>query len=165
MDRILKLLAEWKEKILFGVVLLATLPIVITAAPAALGGGIVDIDSDQRQAAIVAARIDQAQAEKVLTRLEKPGEWTPVQLDSLRIDRPFYDDAQLFKATKPTGWSLSQETYETLPPLKLSTPGYTAFHDYDMPAGPHPALRMAGGHVPRDRRPVVLTKIDAPEFD
>jgi hypothetical protein len=163
MDQILNRLSEWKEKILFGVVVIATLLIVMKARP--LGGGIVDIDSEQRQAAITAAKIDQAQAEKVLVKLEKPGEWTPVQLDSLRIDRPFYDDAQKYRTTRPTGWSLSQETFETLPPLKLSTPGFTPLNDYDMPAGPHPDLSVAGGLVPRDKRPVTLSKVETGEFD
>jgi hypothetical protein len=163
MDKILNLLAEWKEKILFGVVVIATLLIVLKARP--FGGGIVDIDSQTRQAAITASGVDQAQAEKVLTKLEKPGEWTPVQLDSLRIDRPFYDDAQSFKPTRASGWSLSQETYETLPPLKLSTPGYAGMNDYDMPAGPRPSLNIAGGYVPRDNRPVALSKVETGEFD
>ena len=163
MDQILNRLAEWKEKILFGVVVLATLLIVLKAEP--FGGGIVDIDSDQRQAAIRASGVDQAQAEKVLKRLESPGEWTPVQVDSLRIDRPFFDDAQKYKPTKPSGWSLSQESFETLPPLKLSTPGFSALNDYDMPAGPRPELSMAGGYVPRDKRPVTLSRVDTPEFD
>jgi hypothetical protein len=163
MDQILTRLAAWKEKILFGVVLLATLLIVMKARP--FGAGIVDIDSEQRQAAINASGVDQAVAEKVLTRLDKPGEWTPVQVDALRIDRPFYDDAQSYKPTRPTAWSLSQESYETLPPLKLSAPGFSPLPDYDMPAGPRPELSKAGGFVPRDRRPVVLTKVETGEFD
>jgi hypothetical protein len=88
-----------------------------------------------------------------------------VQIDSLRIDRPFYDANQGYKPAKATGWSLSQETYETLPPLKLSTPGIAPLNDYDMPAGPRPELSRAGGLVPRDGRPVTLTRTDTPEFD
>ncbi|MCZ7607346.1 MAG: hypothetical protein M5U25_15005 [Planctomycetota bacterium] len=163
MDQVLNRLSEWKEKILFGVVVLATLAIVMKARP--IGGGIVDIDAEQRQAAISAAGIDQAQAEKVLTKLEKPGEWTPVQLDNLRVERPFYEEDDRFKAAKPTGWSLSQESYESLPPVQLSVPGFNSLPDYDMPAGPRPSLARAQAHVPRDERPVTLTRESSPEFD
>lgn len=165
MDQLIQRLNEWKEKILFVLVLLVTLAIVLKARP--LGGGIVDIDSEQRQAQIEAAGIDQAQAEKVLTKLEKPPSWDPVQLDSLRIERPFYEEGDDFtpSANKGSSWSLSQATYENLPPLQLSVPGYGALPDYDMPAGPRPSLKIANGSVPRDDRPVGLTEPETSEFD
>lgn len=163
MDQVINRLSEWKEKILFGVVVLATLLIVLKARP--IGGSIVDIDAEQRKAAISAAGIDQAQAEKVITKLEKPPEWTPVQLDSLRVERPFYEAEDDFKANKPTGWSLSQETYESLPPVQLSLPGFSSLPDYDMPAGLRPGLSQAQAYVPRDERPVSLTRETSSEFD
>ena len=165
MDQILHRLDEWKEKILFVLVLLVTLAIVLKARP--FGGGIVDIDSEQRQVQIQSAGIDQAQAEKVLTKLERPPEWTPTQLDGLRVERPFFDEDDGFMppANKGSSWSLSQATYENLPPLRLSVPGYSALPDYDMPAGPHPSLAAANGSVPRDTRPVELTQPETSEFD
>lgn len=165
LDQILEKLAAWKEKILFGVVVLATLAIVMKARP--FGGGVSDIDAEVRQTSIQASGIEQPLAVKVLERLEKPGDFSPVQLEKLRVDRPFFDDGHKFQpaSDKGSSWSISQEAYETLDPLKLDMPGYSALPDFDLPAGPHPDLTNAGGYIPRDPRQVNLTNEETTEFD
>ncbi|MCA8912037.1 MAG: hypothetical protein KDB82_10050 [Planctomycetes bacterium] len=167
MDQWLNRLKEWKEKILFAIVLLVTIPILLTGLKTTFGESISDIDAAQRQASIQASGVEQAQAIKVLEKLEKPSDFNPVQLDNLRVDKPFYDDGQKFKVPegKGSGWSLSQETYDRLPPLQLSVPGYSNLPDYDLPAGPHPDLSHAGGYIPRDPRGVSLTTETSSEFD
>ncbi|MEZ5993320.1 MAG: hypothetical protein R3E76_13360 [Planctomycetota bacterium] len=165
-DLILQKLAEWKEKILFAIVVLATLPILFTGLGVAFGESISDIDAEQRQNAIQASGVEQAVAVKVLEKLEKPGDFNPVQLDSLVVDKPFYDDGQRFTPTgNGSGWSLSQETYDSLPPLQLTVPGYSGLPDFDLPAGPHPDLSTAGAYIPRDPRRVSLTTEESSEFD
>ncbi|MBZ0135450.1 MAG: hypothetical protein K8I27_03625 [Planctomycetes bacterium] len=165
MDQALNMLNEWKEKILFGVVVLATLAIVMKADP--MGGGIADIDQEENNAAILAANLDQMKANDVRKKLDDPPEWTPPKLEDIQIERPFYDAFDKFKAPpgKGSGWSLSQDTYEQLPPLQLTMPGYSPLPDYDLPAGPAPTLSKAGGYVPRDTRDVSLTVEETSEFD
>jgi len=165
MDRVVMILSEWKERILFGIVVLVCLPLLFSGVSTILGQSVVDIDAEQRQAAVTASQIEQPLAEKAIERLEHPPEASPLQIDTLKIDRPYFDDAQKYTPGRASGWSLSQETYENLPPLRLTTPGFAPMLDYDMPAGPRPALSAAEGYVPRDNRPVSLTKVETGEFD
>jgi hypothetical protein len=165
MDQALNMLAEWKEKILFGIVVLVTLAILFKAEP--FGGGIADIDQEQRNAAIKAAGFDQMKAADVMTKLENPPDWSPPRLEDIQVERPFYDSFDSFRPAsgKGSAWSLSQDTYEQLPPLQLTMPGYSGMPDYDVPAGPHPVLARAGGMVPRDTREVNLAVDESSEFD
>lgn len=158
MENIMNRLAEWKEKILFGIVLLVTLTIVLKAEP--FGGGVADIDAEARTSAITAAGIDQATAQKVLSRLENPGEYTPGKPEEAVINRPFFSERDAFEPSGPSAWMLTQESYESLPPLQLTVPGFSELPDYDIAAGPRPELALTRGLVPRDNRPVNLTSSD-----
>lgn len=154
MDKALRILDEWKEKILFGIVLLATIGIAMKARP--LGGGLVDVDAEVRAASITAAGADQQTAERALRQLEKPGEITPTRPDPRDINKPFYDDAHVYAPTRASAWSLTQSTYEGLPPIQLSTPGFSGLDDFDVPAGMRPSLAALRAWIPRDNRRVDL---------
>lgn len=164
MDQVVNMLADWKEKILFGIVVIATLVVV---GKVQLSAGIADIDQQEESAARDAAGLDAMKAQDVKTRLNDPPEWTPPKVEDIEVDRPFYDSFDRFKAppNKGSAWSLAQETYEQLPPLQLTMPGYSSLPDFELPAGPAPALSRAGGFVPRDTRDVSLTVEESSEFD
>jgi len=164
MDQVLNMLAEWKEKILFGIVVLATLGIVMKTQ---FTGGIADIDQEQEQAAREASGLEAMKAQDVKTKLNDPPDWTPPRVEDIEVERPFYDSFDKFVSPsgKGSAWSLSQESFEQLPPLQLNMPGYSSLPDYDLAAGPTPALSKAGGFVPRDTREVSLTIEETSEFD
>ncbi len=155
MEDILNKLAEWKEKILFGVVVLATLLVVTKAEP--LGGGVADIDAEVRSSAITAAGVDQNTANKVLTRLENPGEFTPSRPDEQDINSVFFGERAEYRRARPPAYMLTGEEFENLPPLQLTVPHFSALPDYDIPAGPRPALSKLDRAISRDTRPVDLT--------
>ncbi|MCC7507915.1 MAG: hypothetical protein IT464_00900 [Planctomycetes bacterium] len=158
MDKALRILEEWKEKILFGIVLIATILIALKARP--LGGGISDIDAEVRAGTMSTAQADPTVAEKALRLLEKPTEITPTQPDAKDINRPFFDDRDIYSPPKASAWSLTQETYEGLPPLELQAPGFSAMHDFDVAAGARPSLSRVAAYVPRDNRRVELRATD-----
>lgn len=164
MDQALNMLAEWKEKILFCIVVLATLGVVMKIE---FSGGIADIDQQEETAAREASGLDPMKAQDVKTKLNDPPDWTPPKVEDIEIDRPFFEayDKYSTPPNKGSAWSLSQESFEQLPPLQLTMPGYSSLPDYDLPAGPTPALSKAGGFVPRDTRDVSLTTEDTSEFD
>ncbi len=162
MDEILKKLADWKEKILFGIVVIACGFVAMNARP--LGGGISDIDATEREAAIKRSGIEAQMATYTLTRLEKPPEVPPTEIDMAQVNRPFFDEADRYSPPKGSAWQLAQQEYKTLPPLEMSSPGFTTMPDFDLPAGPTPALRALRGYVPRDTRTVSLADISRSEF-
>lgn len=163
-DVIIAKLSAWKEKILFGVIVLATLAVAMKGRPLS-SEVVVDTDSQQREAAIKKANIERDKANQAVDTLREPPDWSPVQVDGVRVDRPFFDDEDIYTPTRASAWRLSQATYESLPPLTLSPPGFIALPDYDLPAGPHPEFADAGGYIPRDARPVTLTAPGSSEFD
>ena len=162
MNPILTKLAEWKEKILFGIVVIACGFVAMNARP--LGGGIADIDAAEREAAIKRSGIEAQMATYTLTRLEKPPEVPPTEVDMKLVNRPFFDEADRYTQPKASAWQLAQQEYKTLPPLEMSSPGFTTMPDFDLPAGPTPALRALRGYVPRDNRNVSLADISRSEF-
>lgn len=155
MEDIRNKLAEWKEKILFGIVVLTTLMVVTKAEP--MGGGVSDIDAEVRVAAIKAAGIDQETASMVLTKLENPGEFTPSRPDDEVINSVFFGERAEYRRSGPSAYMLSGEEYQGLPPLQLTVPGFPSLPDYDIPAGPRPLLSRVDRALPRDNRPVDLT--------
>ncbi len=162
LEDILARLQEWKEKILFGVVLLATVLISLSAKP--LGGGVVDIDAEEMSAAIQASGAEQAIADRALRQLESPPEVTPTQPEAAEINRPFFDARDVYVQGRASAWSLTVTSYQGLPPIKLETPGFSTMHDFDVPAGPRPAAEKLGGFIPRDNRRVELTVQETSEF-
>jgi hypothetical protein len=153
MENIKRLLSEWKERILFAVVLLATLMIALKARPA---GSVSEVDHEQRMAAVSAAGIDSAAATRALNLLESPPEITPTVPDAAQINRPFFDELARFQPPASSAWSLTVEQYQSLPPISLQAPGFPALMDFDTPAGPRPELARVNGLIPRDARDVVL---------
>jgi hypothetical protein len=162
-DILLKL-SEWKEKILLGIVLIATLMISMKASPLS-SGGIVNIDAETRQAAIQAAGATPEQAERALNQLERPTEITPTPPDQAQINRPYFDERDVYRSGRQSAWSLTQATYTSLPPIELEVPGMTSLPDFDTPAGPRPELSRLTGFIPRDGRRVVLREEQAPGFE
>lgn len=169
MDEIKRRLGEWKEKILFGVILIATLMIALKARPWPLppdvGGGVAEIQTEVRQSARAAAGIDERTAEQVQRLLVNPTEIAPTVADPDDINRPFYDELDVYRPPGSSAWSLSVEAYESLPPIRLETPGFTRIEDFDVAAGPRPALSRVEGIIPRDRRPVTLHQEEGSEFE
>ena len=161
MDRYLNLLAENKEKILFGFALGLTL--LICAFQAEWGGGLSDVRTEAYNKAVRAAGIEAAKASSVMTALEENK--TPViePLKADRIARGFLDDRDVHTPVY-SGWMIRQDKIQRLPPLRLSFPGFPDLNDFDIPAGPAPDLRLVKGTLPRDTREVTLTKIDSGEF-
>lgn len=161
-EAIIRKLSEWKEKILFGCVLLAALYVARNAT--VLGSRIDDIDKEARQAAIGAAGVDDATGMRALERLQKPPDISPTPADPKEIVSLFYDERDGFKPPKGSGWMLGQENFERLPPLAISVPGYPGLTDFDLPAGPMRDLSRTRGNVPRDGRTVALSDTDTSEF-
>jgi hypothetical protein len=161
-DDILRKLGEWKEKILFAIVLIATVLISLNAEP--LGGQVADIDAEVRAASIAAAGANQADAERAIRLLEKPVEITPTQPETSDINRPFYDERDTFVQGKPSAWSLTAEQYRSLPPIRLEAPGFAPMRDFDTPAGWRPALSKMDGFIPRDTRRIELKVSEKDEF-
>jgi hypothetical protein len=161
-DILLKL-KEWKEKILFGIILLATLMVSVKAKP--FSGSVRDINTETRQAAIQAAGADTEQARRVLQLLESPAEINPEPPDQAQVLRPFFDERDEYRTVRPSAWSLTQTTYTRLPPIELEMPGMTGLPDFDAPAGPRPLTSHLSGFIPRDPRPVSLGEEEGPAFD
>jgi hypothetical protein len=161
-ETILRKLSDWKEKILFGCVLLAALYVARNAN--VLGGGIEEIDREARQAALAASGVEEATGMRALDRLKKPPDISPTPADPAEINRLFYDERHGFRSGKGSGWMLGQENFERLPPLPISVPPYPTLTDFDVPAGPLPDLSRARGITPRDVRPVTLSDTTASEF-
>jgi hypothetical protein len=154
-------LGEWKEKILLGIVLIATLFIAGThVASKPFPGRATGIDSEVRAAAISASGATTEQAERVLRLLENPSDITPTPVNTARVNLPFYDERDVYVRERPSGWTLTQASYLSLPPIELELPGMTALADFDTPAGPRPDLSRLTGFVPRDGRRVVLSEDD-----
>lgn len=162
MEQILAKLSEWKEKILFVIVLIACVFVAMHARP--LGGGIADIDAAEMDAAIKQSGIDAQQATYTLTRLQRPPEVPPSELDLAAINRPFFDERDVYTPAKASAWQLAQQEYKTLPPLELSSPGFQGMPDFDVPAGPLPGVSALRGYIPRDTRPVSISDINSSEF-
>lgn len=162
MNPILTKLADWKEKILFGIVVIACGFVAMNARP--FGGGIADIDEAESDAAIKRSGIDPKVASSTLTWLATPPEVPATEVDAKLMDLPFFDAANTYEAPTASAWQLAQQEYKTLPPLEMSSPGFTTMPDFDLPAGPTPALRALRGYVPRDTRTVSLADISRSEF-
>lgn len=162
MNEILNKLADWKEKILFGIVVIACGFVAMNARP--LGGGIADIDEAEIDAAIKRSGIDPKQATNTLELLKHPPEAKSIEVDAKLLDQPFFSKDNSYSAPKGSAWQLAQQEYKTLPPLEMSSPGFTTMPDFDLPAGPTPALRALRGYVPRDTRTVSLADISRSEF-
>ncbi|MBK9974530.1 MAG: hypothetical protein IPP14_07130 [Planctomycetes bacterium] len=163
-DAILRRLSEWKEKILFGGVLLASLFVARNASP--FGSGVDTIDREARQSALSAAGVDEGVGMRALERLQKPPDVSPTPPEPKDITRLFYDERDTFASPpgKGSGWVRGQENFERLPPVQLSVPGFPALTDFDLPAGPMPGLSRARGMVPRDPRKVALSDTETGEF-
>ncbi|MCC6465489.1 MAG: hypothetical protein IT463_09145 [Planctomycetes bacterium] len=163
MDKVLQILSENKEKILFGGVLLATLLVALKASP--LGAGIPAIEAEVRATSLQASGVNEAVANKAAERLVKPVDISPTPPDPKQISALFFDERDLFKPTKSNAWMLGQETFERLPPIQLALPGFPLLTDFDLPSGPGPGISRARGVVPRDTRVVSLADADTGEFN
>jgi hypothetical protein len=169
LDTVVRKLSDWKEKILFVVVVLLTANVATNASP--LGGGIDRIEAEARQDALSKAKIEEGMAQKVREKLIAPGDVSPTRVDSEEFQKEvlslFYDERDVFPRAgkrKPSGWMLGQDNFEKLPPLPLVVPGTAPLADFDLPAGPVPELSRARGMVPRDPRTVILAAPDTSEF-
>lgn len=166
LDTVLRKLSDWKEKILFGAVLLLTLNVARGSSP--LGGGVDRIEAEARQAALTRAEVEETTGMKALDTLVNPPDVSPTLVKEDEIIGLFFDERNVFPASaekrKPSGWMLGQDNFERLPPLPLIVPGMPALADFDLPAGPVPELPRARGMVPRDNRGVVLTVPENREF-
>ena len=89
-DVIIRKLSEWKEKILFGCVLLAALYVARNAT--VLGGGIDVIDREARTSAMSGAGVDETTGMRALDRLQKPPDISPTPPDPAEINSLFYDE-------------------------------------------------------------------------
>ncbi|MBX3475709.1 MAG: hypothetical protein KF754_15165 [Planctomycetes bacterium] len=161
-DTILRKLSEWKERILFCAVLLCVLYVARNAT--LTGAGIDTIDRETRQAAIGASGVDEQTGMRALERLQKPPDISPTPPDPAQVNRLFYDERDVYRLPRPSGWMLGQENFERLPPLPISVPDYPLLTDFDMPTGTMPDLSRARGIVPRDLRKVTLSDTDTSEF-
>lgn len=162
LETVTRKLSEWKEKILFGAVLLLTASVATNASP--LGGGIERIDAEARQAALVKTEVDEGRAMSARDALVKPPDVSPTPVKAEDVTALFFHERSAFSPSKSSGWMLGQESFEKLPPLPLVVPGISPLTDFDLPAGPMPALDRARGMVPRDGRAVVLTTPETSEF-
>jgi hypothetical protein len=164
LDDVLNRLGEWKERILFGVVLLITVLISLNAEP--LGGGVADIDSEVRAASATAAGASSEITERAIRLLERPAEITPTAPSQDDINRPFYDERDVFvRGGRASAWSLTVQEYRSLPPITLDAPGFAQLHDFDAPAGLRPTLSRLDGYIPRDTRRVELKAEERSEFE
>lgn len=162
LETITRRLSEWKEKILFCAVLLIAVYVARNGSP--LGAGIDTIDAETRNTALQAAKLDETAGIKALEQLQKPPDLSPTPADPAEISRLFFDERDVFKPNKSSGWMLGKDSFLRLPPLPLVVPGFPALCDFDLPAGPSPDLVLARGMVPRDNRKVTLTVKDTGEF-
>ena len=105
-------------------------------------------------------------AERAIRLLERPTEITPTAPSQADINRPFYDERNVFvQGSKGSAWSLTVEEYRSLPPISLDAPGFTQLQDFDAPAGLRPALSRIDGFIPRDTRRVELKAEERGEFE
>lgn len=161
-DTILRKLSEWKEKILFCGVLLCALYVARNAV--VTGAGIDTIDREARNAAIGAAGVEEQTGMRALDRLQKPPDISPTPADPAQVTRLFFDERDVYRPARGSGWMLGQENFERLPPLPISVPAYPLLTDFDLPAGTLPDPSRARGIVPRDGRKVSLSDTDTSEF-
>lgn len=162
MNDIIQKLGEHKEKLLFGFVVLVAL---LVALKAPLGGaGVESINSTQRHGAISAAGLDQTKADQILKQVKSPEPPKSLPLDEKAIVRRFYDDRAAFKPAKGSAFVRGTESLERLPALSVSFPGFPRLPDYDLIAGPTPEAARQRAYVPRDTRPVALTRKETSEF-
>lgn len=161
MNDILKKLEENKEKLLFGFVVLMAVMIALKTPWG--GAGTQDINNKARDAAITAFG-DRGRAEQILKEVKSPEPPKSLPLDESGIARRFYDDRARFVAPKASAYVRGSESLERLPALSLSFPGFTTLPDYRLIAGPSPVAAQTSDYVPRDERPVELTRKETSEF-
>ena len=163
MNDILQKLADNKEKLLFGFVVLVALSVALKAPWG--GAGVSEINNEQRDAAITAAGYDRAKADQVLKQVKSPEPPKSLPLDPKLILRRFYDDRAAFSPTRSSAFVRGSESLERLPALSISFPGFPLLPDFELIAGPSPDAGRTTNYVPRDVRPVVLTRPENSEFN
>lgn len=161
MNDILNKLAENKEKLLFGFVALMALMIALKAPWG--GAGVNDINSKAREAAVTAFG-DRTRAEQILKDVKTPEPPKSIPLNDNAIFSRFYDDRARFAPTRSSAFVRGSESLERLPPISLSFPGFPSLPDYRIIAGPSPDAARSSSYVPRDTRPVELTRKETSEF-
>ncbi|MHC4840899.1 MAG: hypothetical protein ACYTDT_08095 [Planctomycetota bacterium] len=162
MDNVLKLLGDWKERILFVIVVLLALLIVTKAQW--LGHGIDDVYSEEYTGSINSTGIEGSVGGDAIKLLENPPDVAPEPPDPADVDKIHFNERSKYILKGSSGWMLSQDDYAELPPLSLLLPTHTEFADFDAPAGLSPAYSRLRGIVPRDTRPVSLSESAASEF-
>lgn len=162
MDNIIRLLGEWKERILFGIVLL--LALLITTNAVWTGAGITDVYNEEYTSAIKSTGIEGELGGKAIEALKNPPDVSPKPPNPLAVDKIHYNERNAYVSTSSSGWMLIQEDFESLPPLSLPLPTYTGFADFDAPAGLSPQYSKLMGIVPRDTRSVSLAEANTSEF-
>lgn len=162
MDNAIKILGEWKERILFVIVVLLALMIVTKAQW--LGDGIEDVYSEEYTGSIKAVGIDPGVADDAIKMLESPPDIAPDPPNPSEVDRIHFNERKRYPADTG-GWMLAQKQYEAADELDLDLPGYSLFADFDAPAGESPRFTRIRGVVPRDARPVKLSAESTREFE
>ncbi|MDC1142202.1 hypothetical protein OAU50_03855 [Planctomycetota bacterium] len=162
MDNILKLLGDWKERILFVIVVLLALMIVTKAQW--VGHGIDDVYSEEYTGSISATGIEPSIGDSAMKQLESPPDVAPEPPNPNEVDKIHFNARSKIVLTGSSGWMLTQDDFESLPPLSLSLPNFTEFADFDSPAGPSPEFSHLRGIVKRDGRAVSLSETSASEF-
>ncbi|MBP9891019.1 MAG: hypothetical protein KBG84_03880 [Planctomycetes bacterium] len=161
MNDILKKLEENKEKLLFGFIVLMAVMIALKTPWS--GAGTQEINIKARDAAITAFG-DRIRAEQILKDVKSPEPPKSLPLDETGIARRFYDDRARFVPPKSSAFVRGSESLERLPAISLSFPGFPALPDFRLIAGPSPDAARASNYVPRDERPVELTRKETSEF-
>ncbi|CAG0927209.1 hypothetical protein PLCT1_00286 [Planctomycetaceae bacterium] len=161
MHDILTKLADNKEKLLFGFVVLMALLVALKAPWG--GAGVSEINNNARSAA-VSAYGDSGRAEQILKEVKTPEPPKSLPLDEKGIFRRFYDDRAKYAPPKSSAYVRGTESLERLAPISLSFPGFPTLPDYQLIAGPSPDATKSNTYVPRDNRPVELTRKETSEF-
>ncbi len=155
-------LQEHKEKLLFGFVVLLIV-LIVMQAPAA-GARLDAIDAEARAKATTAASLNSTDADRLIKQISETEQQRIAEIPDEKVSSLFFNDRSGFKPRKSSAWQLGAESFEKLPPLSLSFPGFPQLHDFDIPAGGSPAPERIIGYIPRDKRKVTLVQTEVNEF-
>ncbi|MCC6572603.1 MAG: hypothetical protein IT462_02320 [Planctomycetes bacterium] len=159
---ILAKLAEHKEKLLFGFVVLVIL-LVVMQAP--LGGAnLARIDEEIKAKTTSAAGLTSEEAGRLIKQIGEVENQPIKEVPDAKVSALFFHDRSVYEPAKGSAWQLGAETFEKLPPLLLGFPGFPQLNDFDIPAGASPEPERVIGYVPRDKRKVILTHTETNEF-
>jgi hypothetical protein len=155
-------LKENKEKLTLGLTVLLVAGLVFQAPL------LVEPPQELERAQFVSRQtaegLDVGQAQRADDRFRNPEQPKPRPIDEKAMRRRFYTDDDRYERARSSIFSRSKEELTGLPPLALLFPSFPELPDFDLPAGPMPDVRFAQGYVPRDKRPVVLTRPDETDF-